>query len=64
MSRSERERSLLRRLLAIAVHRLGGEMGVTKEEVFTGTWELGMDHATLPTVVTGFRVASKDRDTL
>jgi len=39
-------------------------MRVTKEEVFTGTWELGMDHATLPTVVTGFRVASKDRDTL
>lgn len=60
MSRSERERALLRRLLAIAVHRLGGEMKVSQEELL-GHWELGMDHASRPTVVTGFKITKDDQ---
>jgi hypothetical protein len=48
---------MLRRLLAIAVHRLGGEMKVSQEEIL-GHWELGVDHHSRPTVITGFRISS------
>jgi hypothetical protein len=55
MSRSQRELSLYRHLLAIAVYRLGGEMKVTPEDM-RAHWELGLDHFARPTVVTGFKV--------
>lgn len=53
MSRTQREIARLRRLLAIAVHRLGGEMKVTPEEM-AAPWELGLDNFERPTVITGF----------
>lgn len=53
MSRTQREIARLRRLLAIAVHRQGGEMVVTPEEL-AAPWELGMDNFEKPTVITGF----------
>lgn len=55
MSRAQRELMLYRRLLAVAVHRLGGEMKVTAEDIHAH-WELGMDHHTTPSVVTAFRL--------
>lgn len=56
MSRSQRELSLYRHLLAIAVYRLGGEMKITPEDMGSH-WELGLDHFARPTVVTGFKIA-------
>ena len=53
MSKSERERALLRRLLAVAVERLGGELKVGPED-FAANYEMGMDHHSLPTVVTSY----------
>lgn len=55
MSRRERETIRLRRLLAIAVYRLGGEMKITEDELLRQNWELGMDNAERPTVITGFK---------
>lgn len=55
-SRSQRELALCRRLLAIAVYRLGGEMRVTQEDL-QGHWQMGMDHYAHPTVVTGYRLS-------
>ena len=46
---------MMRRLLAIAVHRLGGEMQLGRNELFT-SWDLGLDSAEMPKVVTAFPV--------
>lgn len=53
MSRSERELAKYRRLLAIAVHRLGGEMKFTEDE-FRADYDLGVNTQTKPFVVTAF----------
>lgn len=60
MSRSQREieelkrqNAMFRRLLAIAVHRLGGEMKLDVLDTVR-PMELGMDSLVAPTVVTGF----------
>lgn len=60
MSRADREIAelkrqnlMFRRLLAIAVHRLGGEMKIDAVDMVR-PMELGMDSLTSPTVVTGF----------
>jgi hypothetical protein len=59
MSRTQRELALCRRLLAIAVYRLGGEMRVTQEDL-QEHWQMGMDHYAHPTVVTGYRLSTPE----